>query len=421
MSRPGDFFNFFAKTATTFSNVDPIDLSCSSTFPAIVFDAIQVNSGLVIFTKNQQFMLTTDSDVLNPNTAKINALAAYNFNHKTNPISLGTTIGFLDNAGKNSRFFEMSNIRREGEPQVVNQSQVVSELLTKNLTLVSSSRENNVIFFSELNTNKIFAYRYFDSGNKRILAAWFSWTITGNVIYHCMLDDALHVVVRNNNKDQLLKYSIKQDTDGNYVTSGQTFTIHLDHAMSVTTASNTYANGKTTFPKPTGLESTKQLVAYDADTGNNLGRYGKITVNGSNLELDGDWSGETFIIGYLFDMQVELPTIFFGYKDGEDFRADTRADLIVHRLKFSFGDIGVYKITLDRDGKPQYIEEKEVNRANQQTANTPTFLAEDIETIPTYERNKNLKVTVSSEHPSPATMLSYQWEGQYTNKSYKRV
>ena len=120
-------------------------------------------------------------------------------------------------------------------------------------------------------------------------------------------------------------------------------------------------------------------------------------------------------------MKVELPTIYFGYKDGEKFRSDTRSDLVVHRVKFSFGDIGIYKITLDRDGKPQYIEEKEVNRANQQTTNTPTFLAQDIEVIPTYERNKNLKITVSSKHPSPATMLSYQWEGQYTTKSYKRV
>ena len=52
MSRPGNFFNFWAKTATTISNLDPIDISCSSTYPAIVYDAIQVNAGLVVFTKN---------------------------------------------------------------------------------------------------------------------------------------------------------------------------------------------------------------------------------------------------------------------------------------------------------------------------------------------------------------------------------
>ena len=94
MSQPGDFFNFWPKSAMTFTTQDVIDLSCSSDTPAIVYDGIQVNAGLVLFTKNQQFMLTTDSDILSPMTAKINALANYNFNFKTCPISLGTTLAF---------------------------------------------------------------------------------------------------------------------------------------------------------------------------------------------------------------------------------------------------------------------------------------------------------------------------------------
>jgi len=421
MSRPGNFFNFWAKTATTFSNADPIDLSCSSTYPAIVYDAIQVNSGLVIFTKNQQFMLTTDSDVLNPQTAKINALASYNFNFKTNPISLGTTVGFLDNAGKFSRFFEMSRLLREGEPSVVDQSTVVSELFAKDLTLISSSRENNVIFFSETGNNKLYGYRYFDSANERIMQAWFSWTITGNITYHCMLDDALYVVVRNNNKDQLLKYSVKLDSDGHFVTAGDTYPIHLDHSMSTTGWTYNATTNKSTKAKPTGLESTNQLAVFDTDSGNNLGRFATVAVDGSNLEIVGDWSSETFMIGYLFNMQVELPTIFYTYQSGENWRSDTRSDLIVHRVKFSFGDVGLYKLTLDRGGKPQYNEIREVNAADNVNANALTFLSKDFETIPTYERNKNLKITISSEHPAPATLLSYQWEGDYNNKSYKRV
>ena len=419
MSRPGNFFNFWAKTATTFSNIDPIDISCSSEYPAIVYDAIQVNAGLLIFTKNQQFMLTTDSDILNPSTAKMNALSAYNFNYKTNPISLGTTVGFLDNANKYSRFFEMSNILREGEPNVVEQSKVVSNLFAKELKLISNSRENNVIFFSEEGNTKLYGYRYFNSGRDRVLQAWFSWTLTGDIQYHCMLDDSLYVVVRNNAKDQLLKFSIKIDDNGHFVTSGSTFPIHLDHIQE--TSGWTYSNGKSTKAKPIGLESSKQLVAFDNSGATNLGRYAKITINGSNMELDGDWSGETFVIGYLYDMQVELPTIYMTYQSGENFRADTRSDLVVHRVKFSFGDVGLYKVTLDRDGKPQYVEEREVNSANSLNANNLTFLSQDFETIPTYERNKNLKLTVSSEHPSPATLLSYQWEGDYNTKSYKRV
>ena len=423
MSRPGNFFNFWAKTAQTFSNVDPIDLSCSSTYPAIVFDAIQVNTGLVIFTMNQQFMLTTDSDVLNPNTAKINRLSSYNFNHKTNPVNLGTTIGFLDNANKYSRFFEMSQIRREGEPDVVEQSKVVSQLFEKDLKIISNSRENGLILFSEEDTSTLYGYRYFVSGNERILQAWFQWTVTGTVQYHCMLDDALYVVVRNNNKDQLLKYSIKLDDNGHFVTAGEDYPIHLDHCTSVTTGGGTYnsTTNKTTFAKPTGFESSNDIAAYDTDSGTNLGRFADVTINGSNLEITGNWSGETFLIGYQFEMQVELPKIFFTYRAGNATRRDTRSDLIVHRVKFNFGQVGFYNMEVNRIGKPLFTQEVESTPADAYNANAVGFVPDVTGVVPCYERNKNLIITVKSKHPSPATIVSYQWEGKYTNKNYTRV
>ena len=423
MSRPGNFFNFWAKTATTFSNIDVIDLSVSSEYPAIVYDAIQINAGLLLFTKNQQFMLTTDSDILNPSTAKINALASYNFNHKTNPISLGTTVGFLDNANKYSRFFEMSRLLREGEPIVVEQSKVVSQLFAKDLKLVSNSRENSLIFFSEEDTSTLYGYRYFSSGNERPLESWFTWTLTGTIRYHCMLDDALFVVVKNNNKDQLLRYSVKLDDQGHYVTDGEDYPIHLDHSTSVTTNANAFnsATNKTTIAKPTGFESNNTIVAFDTDSGNNLGRYAVGTINGSNVEFYGNWSSETFVIGYLFEMKIELPTLYYQYPSGENWRSDTRSDLIIHRIKFSFGNVGVYSITIDRKGKPSYTELREVNNANTMTANTLTFLDRSLETVPCYERNKTLTVKVTSQHPSPATIVGFNWEGDYNTKSYKRV
>ena len=426
MSRPGNFFNFWARTAVTFSNIDVIDISVSSTYPAIVYDAIQVNAGLLVFTKNQQFLLTTDSDVLSPMTAKINALSNYNFNFKTNPISLGTTVGFLDNANKYSRFFEISNLLREGEPIVVEQSKVVSSLFNDDLKLISNSRENSVIFFSEEDTSTLYGYRYFQSGNERKMESWFSWTLTGTIRYHCMLDDALYVVVKNGTKDQLLKYSIQLDSSSHFVTSGVDFPVYLDHSMETSGWTYNATTNKSTKAKPTGLESTTaQLAAYDNSNNNsgvqNLGRYGKITVNGSNLELDGDWSGETFIIGYLFDMKVQIPTIYLKSQVGENYRSDTRCDLVIHRIKFNFGNVGVYTVTIDKEGKPTFTEEREVNQANLSTANNPNFLQGSFETIPCYERNKTLTVNVSSKHPTPATLLSYNWEGDYNQKNYKRV
>ena len=433
MSRPGEFFNFWSKTATTFTPQDVIDLSCSSPYPAIVYDGIQVNAGLLLFTKNQQFMLTTDSDILSPETAKLNAVSSYNFNEKTNPISLGTTVAFIDNANKFTRFFEMSNVVRQGEPDVVDQSKVISRLLDKDISIVSESRENSVVFFSVKNTDKIFCFRYHTaSGEQRLLQSWTTWTVTGNIQYHCMLDDALYVITRNNNKDQMIKYSLKLDDGGHFVTDTRdtadtsddyVYRVHLDHASSVTAASGTYsgANIKTTIPKPNGYESTKQLVAYETDAGNDLGRYAEITVNGSNLEISGDWSNNTFVIGYLYEMDVRIPTLYVTRAEGDKYRSDSKSSLVVHRIKFSFGPLGVYSTTLQRIGKPDYTETKELALAGVVSASRLPIVNEVIETVPCYERNTNLTVNVKSEHPAPATLFSLAWEGDFTNRFYRRV
>ena len=419
MTRPGDFTNFFAKSAIQFIASDPVDIAASSEYPAVLFDGIQTNTGLVLFSKNQQFMLTTDSDVFSPQTAKINALSTYNFNFATNPISLGTTIGFLDNAGKFSRFFEMTQLQREGEPEIIEQSAVVSRLFEKDLKLISNSRENSVIFFSEEGTSTLYGYRYFDNIRERKLASWFKWTLTGTIQYHCMQDDFLYVVVRNNNKDQLLKYAIKMDSNTFAIAENR---VHLDHLMSTSGWTYNATTKKSTKAKPTGLESTNQLVAYDVDAGTNLGRYGLITVNGSNLEIDGNWSGETFLIGYQFTMEVKLPTLYVTRAEGESYKSDSRANTILHRANFAFGPVGLYETTLNRVGRNDYTELFEVGFANTYLANTASLVDDNkLYSVPIYDRNTNVTLSIKSTHPTPANILYFSWEGVYNNNFYTRV
>ena len=424
LSRPGDFTNFFAKSAIQLIASDPIDIAASSEYPAIIYDGIQVNTGLLLFSKNQQFMLTTDSDVFSPTTAKINALSTYNFNFKTNPISLGTTVGFLDNAGKHSRFFEMAQIQREGEPQVIEQSAVVAKLFENDLTLISNSRENSIILFSEDDQSTLYGYRYFDQITERKLASWFRWTLPGTIKYHCMQDDALYVVIENNNQRELLKFSIRMDSNTVALNDDR---VHLDYLMPVTAlAASAYSGGKTTFPKPTGLNGVGQIAAYDIDDPANpalaIGNYAEVTVNGNNLEISGDWTGQDFYIGYLYTMSITMPTIYYVTRTGENFRADTRANTILHRIKLGFGPVGIYETTLQRIGRSDYTELFEVTPANQYLANSTGVFEDNIlRTVPIYDRNINATLIIKSTHPSPANVHTLTWEGVYNNNFYQRV
>ena len=424
LSRTNDFFNFWSKTAMAISNDDPVDLQSSSTFPTVLYDGIEVNSGLLIFSSNQQFMLTTDSDAFTPQTAKINYLSAYNFNHKTKPFSLGITSGFLNSSGKNTRFFEMADIRREGEPTVLEQSKVVSKLLPVDLTMVASSKENTVLLFGSENKGEVWGYRFFNTGERRVQSSWFRWEIPGSLIYHAIMDDVYYTVVKNGSDYTLEAYDVRKQSDTTIVgTSPDDYKVHLDCHKLIAASGLTYSatTKKTTFTKPTGFNSTKPLAAYVNVAGNNVGRYDVATINGSNIELDGDWTGTDLILGYLYEWEVEIPTIYPTQTAGQQTRADIRCSLMIHRLKFTFGSVGLIETTLKRTGKLDYTTTYESLMWDNYAASQIGIANEFTHTIPAYERNENLTVHLKSTHPSPATLHAMNWEGDYSNRFYRRV
>ena len=48
------------------------------------------------------------------------------------------------------------------------------------------------------------------------------------------------------------------------------------------------------------------------------------------------------------------------------------------------------------------------------------YLTETIKTIPVYDKNENVNITIKSTHPAPATLRSLSWEGDYSPMHYRR-
>ena len=94
---------------------------------------------------------------------------------------------------------------------------------------------------------------------------------------------------------------------------------------------------------------------------------------------------------------------------------------VLHRLKFHFGKVGTYKTSLKRVGKPTYEDQHESILASEYEAGKVPYLPEFIKTVPVYERNTNVDITLRSTHPSPATLHALSWEGDYSPRFYSRV
>ena len=431
LCRPGTLGqpDFFAESALAVGAADAIDIACASTFPSDIFDAIEVNSGLLVFSTNQQFLLSSDAEILNPETAKLRSVATYNYNKAISPISLGVTVAYVDNSGKFSRFNEMANVRREGEPAVVEPSKIVPTLLAKDIDLLTNSRENSMVLFGKTNSDTVFGFRYFNVAEKRQQQAWFKWKFNNPLLYHFIINDD-YFFLDTDNFLQTLSL-VQDDDDISLDQDGVNYLLHLDNYTTVTGGSYNASTNLTTFTGqstwiPDVTTPNGSLVVIDKDSSTaRIGRYAFATLTGNSpnddFTLPGDWSTGTFNIGYLYDYQVDFPTIYPTQVQGDKSNSDVNGMLVLHRLRVHFGKIGLYETTLTRVGKDTYTEVYESTDLDEYEASDAPFVEEVIRTVPVYEKNTNVDIRVKSTHPAPATLRAMSWEGSFTPKYYKRV
>ena len=427
-SRPGTFGtpDFFAESALTVSAADPIDISAASIFPSELFDGIEINTGLVVFSTNQQFLLSSDDTVLNPDTAKLRSVSTFNYNETISPISLGTTLAYLDNSGKFSRFMEMANTAREGEPSIVEVSKVVPSLLPKDIDLLTNSRENSIVLMGKTDSDIVYGYKYFQVSEQRQQAAWFKWKLNNPLLYHFIINDE-YFFLDNDKFLQCIKL-VQTENDPSTSIDSVDFLLHLDNYTTVSNGNFDSSTNLTTFSGVSWLSSVTtpnhDLVVIDeggtpAPT-NDQGRYATATVSGTSFTVPGNWQGVTLTIGYVYPYEVKFPTFYYTRQEGDTIRSDVNASLILHRIKLHFGKIGLYETTLERVGKTDYTEVYESTVMDGYNASRSPYLEEYIQTVPVYEKNTNVDVTLKSSHPAPATLRAVSWEGNYSPKYYKR-
>ena len=516
-SQPGDFGNFWVNTALTVSAIDPIDISMSSTLPSDLYDGLEINAGLLAFSSNSQHLLASDDTIFNPDTAKLRTVSSYNYDKTIPPISLGTTVGFVDTSNKYSRFNEFANVSREGASVVIDQSKVVPSLLPKNVDLICNSRENGLVFFGQTDSSTVIGFKYVTIGDQRLQSAWFKWKLNSPLRYHFIENDKYYFL---DTGDFLQSIELVQaDSDPSITEDGTNFLIHLDNYTTIyggvfdpSTNLTTFDHGQNnvTFDwaddvaSPAGDLALIDLDSHASHTGYE-GRYTLPTIVtlASKFTVPGNWSSEVrtvtitnagsgytsaptvaftntggntgsgaegvatisggqvtgvtitnpgmnyhqgatvafsggggsnaaatattapdsthpLHIGYLYDYQVDFPRIYSTKLVGQNTVADLNASLVLHRVNLSLGKVGLYETILDRVGKLQFSQVHESPSMNLYNASDAPYLTEDIKTIPVYDKNKNVDITLKSTHPSPCTLRSMSWEGDYSPMYYRR-
>jgi len=446
MSRANEYFNLWASTAQTVSDADPIDLLVASTYPSILYDALETSGGLLLLASNQQFLVVTDNtDIFSPKTASVKTVGTYKYNAKVRPVHMGQTVGFLNDAGYRSRFFELQP-NRDMDLEAFESSKPVDQLMPKDLNLIADSKDVNMLAFSVKGQRTVWIYRYFTVNERRVQSAWFKWELSGDILYHAIMDDKYFAVLNvptgnpaTPNIVTLQEFALKLDRD-NYLINpvGQMrdydYQVHLDNYFMVTPSEMNYDpdTKTTTWRLPIGYHNSIPIITYELmyDKVNNsyiaTGRYAEVTwvgvTNGVIVTAPGDWTKNHALCGYNFDMKVQLPTIFVTkQKAADSYSTDTRGSLVLHRAHVNFDATGVCDVTVERKGREPYTIGYEATIQDGYISDSAAVEQDVTRTIPIYDRNTNTEIFITSTHPTPTNVVSVDWEGDYNPRYYRRV
>jgi len=370
-SKAGEINNLFIKTALTTSPVDPIDLIANSNQRVPIFSSAVVNNGLVLFGDSEQYSLTTANDVLSSETASLTKIANYTFNSMSDPIYLGTNLGFVS-AGF-SRFYEMTNVYDRGPVDINERSQQIQTRFGQGFNMPVSSREQSqVIVYHRYTTSgskDMMMYRFRqENSQESTQTSWVRWDVDEPILYVSMPRDRVYVVLESgkfyeinssviqNTNNPTLELPIPKFTDGWTDTSD---------GVPYTT--------KITFPTiyPRGKES------YDVTANTTIHRVKLSTALIGTYDLTIDREG------------YESYSILVEQTPSDNTFASSPPDVTT-----PIGDI---------------------------TISIPPLRGEHIETVPIYTRNKNLTLTMSTDYDAPLTLRSMTWEGDWNPPYYKRV
>ena len=434
LSRAGEFYNFFSKSASAAADDDPIDISVSTTDSPLLNYVLPEAAGLILFGEKKQFLLSTDSDTLAPTTAKVNQLTGFDSDSALHAIGLGNTSAFFSKSTSNTKMYELIKINNVESPDYIDQTGQVPELLPKDIDTIIGSPAVSLVSFGKLGTTTLYHFSYLRFAGKEITKSWYKWILPGPLHHQFFDGNTMNCVVKSGTKYYVTSFDVAQSTNDGVLTldSGKKTNLCLDVWYNNPTYEYEEINGgayvnRTKIHLPFTPFSDRKLavVIY----GNKSQVFdGDVTTltpvqDGSHfyLFIDGDWRGASMVIGYKYDMTVELPQFYLNKSEGERIISDPTGNLIIHRLKVSTGLSGPVDYKMSITGIEDRTDTVTVTPANAYLANSVNMSEFAQHTVPVHQRNTNLFVTIKGTTAFPVTIESLNWEGRYSTNFYKRM
>ena len=367
LSRAKQPFEFYAVSARTHTKGDPIDINCASIRPTKLHSVQPFRQGLVLFSKNQQFLLFTEDGPVTPDSTKIRPISNMEMSDDVEPIDIGTHTNFISKTPNFVRVFAMQTKGLGESPDILDIGRVVNEWITIDVDTLVASIQNEFIAMSAQDSNEIYFYRTYKQGDELLMESWFKWKLPGTVQTMALDQDDMFCVTKQipdaddatKNEYTLSNSNLTQSPEVGIITNAQGQKINpcIDLYAPATSVSYDAANDLSKCYLPyANLPDQKNVLIVGGTTA-----AGTFNNSGFTITPEADAGGTYFIVpgqdltsvasnvyvGYAYDFDMTLPQVFYKNEEGNDFTAT----VTVARLKFDVGLSGVLGFKLNATGR----------------------------------------------------------------------
>jgi len=364
LSRAKEPYELYAVSARTHTVADPIDVNCASTRPTKLHAIKPARQGLLLFSKNQQFIIFSDDGPLTPQSTKIRPVSNMEMSDTVDPIDIGTHFNFISKTPNFVRVFAMQPKGLGESPDILDIGRVVNEWITIDVDTLVASIQNEFIAMSAQDSNEIYFYRTYKNGDELLMESWFKWSLPGTVQNMALDQDDMYVVTKQGNQYTLANANLTQSPEVAIITNaqGQKINPTMDlYAQASSVAYDTAGDFSKCYLPYANLTDQKNVLIVAGTTAAGTFNNSGFTIT---PETDTDGTGTYFkvpgqnltsvasnvYVGYAYNFDMTLPQVY--YQLDQDGRTrDFTASLTVARLKFDVGLSGVLGFKLNATGR----------------------------------------------------------------------
>lgn len=425
-SRPGgtNLFKYFATTVTTTLASDPIDVGISSNASAVPLarHAVPFNEDLLIFTDPAQFLMT-GGDILSVETVKVTQTTNFTASLDAKPASSGKLIHFAITKGTDSgvREFAVSgkSLVNDANDITIHVPSYIKGTITKFCPAINL---DTLFVLADGETNSMWLYKWYIENEEKLQSSWskWEWPADTSILSVSYMDSSLYILVER--ADGVFLEHIRLDVS--HTDPGVGFNIRLDRKVAVTGVYDA-GNDWTTWTIPYDITGLSMISVFGEDFPGMIG-FQTTTVTvvdaaaGTVRIASKDYSAGPLYFGVRYETRYRLSTISLREKDSNGgSKAITDGRLQLRNIFINFGNTAYLGVEVTSVGRTMYTYTYLPNVLGQSLTVGQVQLTSGRFRVPIQAKNDQVTIDIVSDSHFPCSILSIDWEGEYTARSQR--